>query len=511
MKIEERLRRQLHDTAELVPIRPEDYEQVVRRGRQRKMMSMVGGAAAAVVSVVAVIGVLTFNNPSQRPVGASTSTTLPPATSTTAAPPPRVPSISNVVTAGLDGITIHDVMTGAESPLLSDPYYETISWAVEDGAGGLVFTHEVTPLPWSQGSIMWLPAGEKQPRPLVAPGPGELMRPIDMVDGTTTLIFQYDSLNGSEVRGLELTTSASYPVAPATNVLIDAAVDHDLVVTVIGGDCNRVEFHFTAGGGYEGFSPLEDECLPSISSVGMAGGYLYTIEDSADGRQLVVRHLATAETVDTFDIGDAWDLQVAADGTVAFGGKTITVGRFLEGSFDPLFEAPNSSTFTLAGRLTVAGASLGSGEDGLPCTPLDRPPALARQDLPTAVEATRQRLYGMAARCDLEGLAQLALADGTSFSFGGDDDPMRSWIRSARHGHDVANWIVRILNTEPAMNDAGYNWPAVFATNTEEDWEAVSGILSAEEYRQARAYGSYAFFRIVIDGEGRWAVATAGD
>jgi hypothetical protein len=61
------------------------------------------------------------------------------------------------------------------------------------------------------------------------------------------------------------------------------------------------------------------------------------------------------------------------------------------------------------------------------------------------------------------------------------------------------------------LNDAGYNWPAVFATNAEEDWEAISGILSAEEYRQARAYGSYAFFRIVIDHEGRWAVATAGD
>ena len=511
MKIEERLRRQLHDTAELLAIRPEDYDEVVRRGRQRKMMSVVGGAAAAVVSVVAVIGVLSFNSPSTRTVGASTSTTVPPATTTTVATAPPTSPIANVVTAGPEGITIHDLATGEVSTLISDPYYETISWTVDDGAGGLIFAHEITPMPWAQGSIMWLPAGEQQPRPLLAPGLGELMVPLEMVDGEQTLILRYDTLNGSEIRALDLNTSASYPVVPATAVLMDAAVDGGIVAIVTGGDCNAVEFHYVTGGRYEDFSPLEGECLPSINHVGMAGGFLYTIEDSADGRQLVVRNLATGETVDPIDIGDAWDLQVSADGTVAFGGSTITVGRFMEGSFDPVFEAPNSSTFTLTGSLTVAGASLGSGETGLPCTPLDRPQALAPQDVPAAVEATRQRLYGMAAMCDLQGLAELALADGTAFGFGDDDDPLRSWIRSARHGYDVANWIVRILNTDPAMDEFGYAWPAVAITNTEEDWEAISGTLSAEEYRQAREFGSYAQFRVVIQPDGRWAVAIAGD
>jgi len=508
MKIEDRLRRQLHDTAELVPIRPEDYEQVVRRGHQRKMVTAVGAAGASVVSIVAVIAVLSFNNPSTRPVAATTSTTFPPATTTTVVPVPPVVT-SNVVTAGPNGITVRDLITSEETDLVSDPYYETISWAVDDGAGGLVFVHEITPMPWAQGSIMWLPAGEKLPRPLIAPGPGELMVPLEMVDGEQTLILRYDTLNGSEIRALDLATSASYPVVPATNDVIDAAVDAGIVVIVTGGDCNSVEFHFVAGGRYEDFSPLEGECLPSINAVGMAGGFLYTIEDSTDGRQLVVRHLATGEPTGA-DIGDAWDLQVAADGTVAFGGKTITIGRFMEGAFDPLTDAPNSSTFTLAGSLDVAGASLGSGESSLPCTPLDRPGALAPQDLPEVVEATRQRLYSLAAMCDLEALAQLAVADGTAFGFG-DDDPLRSWIRSARHGYDVANWIVRILNTEPAMNEFGYAWPAVFLTNTEQDWEAVSGTLTAEEYRQAREFGSYAFFRIVIQADGRWAVAIAGD
>ena len=510
MKIEERLRRQLHDTAELLAIRPEDFEEVVRRGRQRKMMSVVGGAAAAVMSVVAVIGILSFNNPSTRTVGASTSTTIPPTTTTTVAPVPPTPTISNVVTAGPDGITIHDLVTGETSTLTSDRYYETISWTVDDGAGGLVFAHEITPMPWAQGSIMWLPAGEKQPRPLLAPGLGELMVPLEMIDGEQTLVLRYDTLNGSEIRALDLKTSASFPIV-AADVMIDAAVDSDIVVIVTGGDCNSVEFHYVTGGRYEDFSPLEAECLPSIDAVGMAGGFLYTIEGSADGRQLVMRNLATGETVDAPDIGDAWDLQVASDGTVAFGGSTITVGKFMEGSFDPISEAANSVTFSLASSLNVAGASLGSGESGLPCTPLDPPQVLAPQDLPATVEATRQRLYGMAAMCDLEGLAELALADGTAFGFGDDEDPLRSWIRSARHGYDVANWIVRILNTEPAMNEFGYAWPAVAITNTEQDWEAISGTLTAEEYRQAREFGSYAQFHVVIQPDGRWAVAVAGD
>lgn len=511
MKIEDRLRRQLHDTAEQLAIRPEDYERVLRRGRRRRMVSLASGAAVSVASVVAVMAVWSFNNPSpSRVASGSTSTTASPST-TTLLPQPNFAPITNVVTAGAEGITIQDLSTGDETTLVSDLYYETISWVVSDGAGGLVFTHYVTPLPWAQGSIMWLPAGEKLPRPLIAPGPGELMVPIDMVDGEQTLVLRYDTLNGSEVRALALNTSASFPVVPATDVLIDAAIDGNVVVIVTGGVCNSVEFHYITGGRYEDFSPLEGDCLPSINAIGMAGGFLYTIEDSAEGRQLVVRHLATGDTAKAIDIGDAWDLQVSADGTAAFGGGNITVGMFSDGLFEPLREITNQDTFALAGSLSVAGGSLGSGESSLPCTPMDRPTALAPQDLPMAVEGTRQRLYEMAAMCDLEGLAELAVADGTAFGFGDDDDPLRSWIRSARHGHDVANWIVRILNTEPALDDFGYAWPAVAITNTEEDWAAIAGILTAEEYRQAREFGSYALLRIVIGADGHWAVATAGD
>jgi hypothetical protein len=509
MKLEDRLRRQLHDTAEQLAIRPEDYERVLRRGRRRRMVSLASGAAVSVASVVAVIAVWSFNNPSPGPVaGGSTSTTASP---TTTVPQPNLPAIANVVTAGAEGITIRDLNGDFETTLVSDPNYETISWAVDDGAGGLVFVHEITPLPWAQGSIMWLAAGEKLPRPLIAPGPGELMVPLEMVDGEQTLVFRYDTLNGSEIRILDMATSASYPVVPSTNVLIDAAVDNNVVAIVTGGDCNNVEFRYITGGRYEDFSPLEGDCLPSITAIGMAGGFLYTIEDSAEGRQLVVRHLATGATSDPIDIGDAWDLQVAADGTVAFGGQTITIGRFSEGTFEILHEVANSTTFGLAGTLAVEGASLGSGEFSLPCTPLDGQVVLAPQDLPAAVEATRQHLFELAAACDLQALAEIAVADGTIVGHEVGQDPIRYWVENARRGYDVPNWIVRILNTEPAFDANGYYWPAVYLTNTEEDWQAISGTLTAEEFEQARAFGSYAYFRLIIDPDGRWAAGLAGD
>jgi hypothetical protein len=84
-------------------------------------------------------------------------------------------------------------------------------------------------------------------------------------------------------------------------------------------------------------------------------------------------------------------------------------------------------------------------------------------------------------------------------------------VENARRGYDVPNWIVRILTTEPAFDANGYYWPAVYLTNTEEDWQAISGTLTAEEFEQARAFGSYAYFRLIIDPDGRWAAGLAGD
>lgn len=268
-----------------------------------------------------------------------------------------------------------DLESGEEAVLVSDPGFESISWAVSDGAGGLVYVHETTPLPWPQGSILWLPAGSEEPTPLIAPGVSEAMVPIDMIDGTFTLIFRYDHEGGSELRTLSLQDPSTEPLLTPTQPVHAVAVDEEIMAVVTGTDCLRVEFFNAFGGGPIDVGFQADGCLPQTTGIGMASGFLYSLEAATGATELVVRQLGTGAIVDAVDAGDAWQISVGVDGVVAFGGNTVTVGRFSEGMFDEIRRLPGPGTVTLATSLSIpAGATLGSGEDSLPCTVLTGPP-----------------------------------------------------------------------------------------------------------------------------------------
>jgi hypothetical protein len=77
--------------------------------------------------------------------------------------------------------------------------------------------------------------------------------------------------------------------------------------------------------------------------------------------------------------------------------------------------------------------------------------------------------------------------------------------------------MVRILNTDPAFREsesgAYYAWPAVHITGSEEDWQQLSGVLTAEEFDQLYDFrdSGYMGFRIGIGTDGRWWFASAGD
>jgi hypothetical protein len=130
------------------------------------------------------------------------------------------------------------------------------------------------------------------------------------------------------------------------------------------------------------------------------------------------------------------------------------------------------------------------------------------------VEAKRQLIFELASGCEMGRLAELVLEDDTAYTFGGEEDPVRTWIASARYGFDVLAMTTRILNSDPAPDGAGVHaWPAVHATNSEEDWQALSGVLSAaefEQYYQSRESG-YLGLRVGIDPEGRLVYLIAGD
>ena len=510
MKIEDRLRRELNDTAEHLALDVDTYEHVLDLGRRHRRSRQLAATAGFAMIVTVFVGALALRPPATPdPIVATTTTTSAPITTTTSTGT-LIPATTGIVLATPeDGIVISGI-DGASHALTSDVYYESIAWVVSDGAGGIIFQHEVTPLPWAQATILHLPTGAAAPTPLIAPDSGTYIRPLDTDSGV--LLYRVDFGGSSEVRTIDLQTQAVRTVVPATEFLISAAAEDGVVVTALGGDCPRLEVFSLDGS--EPPIPNWDvaECqIGLISDLAFSGGVAYTIEDGAE-RSLVQRNFATGE-IATASTTDAWSVAALPDGTVATGGTEIIIGTFEGGSFIETARIPGSTSFTLSTVDGFPGATLGSGTGELPCTPIELPP-VSPQGLPQAVEDRRLLLFEMAASCDLQGLAEIAMADGTVFSYGNEDDPLRLWIRSARNGFDVMAWIVRLFNAVPAVDPAGtYAWPAVHATGSVDDWDALSGILTAAEFEQYSQYrdSGWLGLRIGIAEDGTWRYVVAGD
>ena len=509
MKIEDRLRRELTDTAEHLALDVDTYEHVLDLGRRRRRSRQLAAAAGlAMISTALVGGLALWPARPFDPIVATTTTASPSTTTSNAGS--LIPATKGVLLATPnDGIVISG-FDGTSGSLTSDKYYESIAWVISDEAGGIIFQHEVTPLPWLQGSILHLPAGDSGPTVLVAPSPGTFIRPLDTDPGL--LLYRVDSDGSSEIRTIDLRTQAIKTVVPASEFLVGAGVDDGVVVSAFGGDCSRLEVFGLDGSGQVIPNGEAGRCQGGfINDLAFSGGYIYTIEDGEE-RSLVRRDLRTGETT-IAPIGDAWSVAALPDGTVAAGGTQIVVGSFQGDAFIETTRLPSSTSFTLAMVDAFTGATLGSGTHILPCTPLELPP-VAPQGLPQAVEDRRLLIFEMAASCDLAGLAEIAVADGTVFSYGSEADPLRSWIRSARNGFDVMAWIVRLFNADPAIDPVGtYAWPAVHATGSDEDWNALSGTLTAAEFEQYSQYrdSGWLGLRIGIAEDGVWRYIVAGD
>jgi hypothetical protein len=509
VKIEDRLRRELTDTAEHLALDVDTYEHVLDLGRRRRRFRQLAAVAGTAMIVTVIVGVLALRPLAPPETIVATTTTTPPITTTSTAGNLIPATVGVLLATPNDGIVISG-FDGTSSALTSDLYYESIAWVISDGAGGIIFQHEVTPLPWTQGTILHLPAGAASPTTLVTPDPQTYIRPLDTDSGL--LLYRVDSGGSSEVRTIDLHTQAIRTVIPATEFLISAGTDGGVVVSALGGDCPRLEVFNLDGSVVD--PPVWDaaECqIGFINDLAFSGEYVYTIEDGEE-RSLVRRSIATGEAT-IASIADAWSVAALTDGTVAVGGAEISIGTFQEDIFVETARMPASNSFTLAVVDGFPAATLGSGTGDLPCTVMELP-AISPQGLPPATEEKRSQIFAMAASCDLDGLAEIAIADGTVFTYGDEADPLRSWIRSARNGFDVMAWIVRLFNADPALDPAGtYAWPAVHATGSDEDWNALSGILTAAEFEQFSQYrdSGWLGLRIGIAEDGTWRYVVAGD
>ncbi|MGH8923539.1 MAG: hypothetical protein ACRDWA_02660 [Acidimicrobiia bacterium] len=513
MRLEDRIRTELHDTAERLALDPGEYRRAVATGLRRRRQQIIG-TLSGMVAVAGLVLVALFLRPGGEMVVTPSSTTAPATTApspATTALPVAVAGVA-VVVAGPNGIAWTELDSdGGGGVLESDPYYETISWVAGDRQGGLVFTHEVTPLSWEQGTLLWLPAGAPAPRPVAAPPAGGLITPIGVDSGR--LYFRVDSQGMSEVVGVDLDGQNQQVVVSATPMMIGASLAEGRIVVALGGDCGGLEFYAVDGTALADPAWVQD-CLPtSISDISLTSDFLFTLEEGSDGRALRRTDIETGESV-VSDVVDGWQIDALDNGTVAVGGARVTVGDFSGAIFEPTSEFDGAYTFALVPQLNIrTDASLGSGLGELPCTPMDLPP-LASQGLPEPVEAKRQLIFELASGCELARLAEVVLADGAAFTFGGEADPVQTWVASARHGFDVLSMTVRMLNADPALERSGaYAWPAVHATGSDEDWEALSGILAAAEFGQYDQYreSGYLGLRVGIGPDGRLAYLVAGD
>jgi hypothetical protein len=416
-----------------------------------------------------------------------------------------------VAVASPDGIKLFDA-DNASAVLTSDPYYEAISWVVADGAGGFVYTHEVTPLPWPQGTLLRLEANASNPVPVVAPQDGGLITPLGVED--ETVFYRLDNRGESQVRAAGFDGSNDRVVVGPTPMMASAALGDGMVVVGLGGECGGYRFYDT--GGNELATPeWAMECSPGVhNDIAVADGFVFTLSDIDSQRQLVRIDLSTGERAST-PIDEGWQVEAESAMRVAVGGPVITVGDFSGDEFVPTeSHLGGNGTFALLpeGQIRV-NARLGSGLGELPCTPLDVPNP-SPSGLPDAIEETFQEVFTLAKTCDLHALAELVRNDRTSFTFGDNEDPVKTWVRSARSGFDVMPMTVRLLNDTPAVTDDGtYVWPAVAETNSEEDWQRLSGILSAAEFEEMYQWreSGYLGLRIGIAENGRLVFLIAGD
>ena len=526
MSLEKRIRDELHDTAERLALDPGEYRRAMDLGAKRRrqriglILTSAVGLAAIVFAANAIEiggtdepGILAGNTAS--PIDPTTQSTLAPVPPVSTVPPSTMPAVrdlgASVAVATSDGIAVFD--PGKETAVLTgDPYYQAITWIVSDGEGGLVYTHEVTPLPWKQGSLMRLPAGASNPIVLVAPDGGGLITPIGVDDGS--VFYRLDDLAGeSSIRAIDLDGADARVILGPVPLLASAAVDGGMLVVSLGGDCGGYQLFSTDGAQL----PTPDwaaECGRVGNDIALADGFLFTMYDIDSQRHIVRIDLETGEQAAT-PLDEGWQVEADSASRVAYGGEVIRVGDF---SGDEFVEAESHlggpGTFALLTSLSLAtNARLGSGMGELPCTPTDVPNP-EPTGLPAPVEEKFQQVFSLAKSCELEALAELVGNDGAEVSFGGSEDPVQTWVRSARYGFDIMPMTVRILNVPPALDGDIYAWPGVFATNSEEDWQQLSGVLSSAEFEQLYQYRNdmgYLGLRVGITTDGRLSYLIAGD
>lgn len=145
--------------------------------------------------------------------------------------------------------------------------------------------------------------------------------------------------------------------------------------------------------------------------------------------------------------------------------------------------------------------------------------------LPKPVERMRELIVEAAAKGNIEGLRPLLGVGNsrTELSIGGyEGDPIDflKEISGDGHGRELLAILLDIFQTGYAHLDAGeptemYLWPYFYSVPIEglDDRQMVElfRIVTAGDYEDMQAFGSYIFYRTAISPDGQWKFFVAGD
>jgi hypothetical protein len=242
------------------------------------------------------------------------------------------------------------------------------------------------------------------------------------------------------------------------------------------------------------------------------------------------------------------DEDIGSGGTLAFRGSLALVpdeatvvlshvdagGRTMEasspvgtdGTFEVAVDAPSGvgpSSLVSIAVLDGSGRTL-----ALTSTRIDSPVVTGTETtvseptqwLPRPVAETRERILAAAESGDWEALRALVPADGFTFTFGGEDDPIAYWQRLEREGVPVLDNLQALLSVVAVFNGDAWVWPAPAGKDptewTREDRYILgqlvdTGVITEAERRDYQRFGFYYGWRIGIDREGVWRFYVAGD
>lgn len=442
----------------------------------------------------------------------------------------------------------------------SGPYaglFAGVSTVLSDGAGGIVFQHELTPPPWVDGTILHLAAGATTPEVLVEPpvdsGEDELfgrewrridLELVDVVELRTGPAMIYLESETSEWgMGSRTTLAKLVPLGGGTEVTIAEAwggsgnqTETSLHGVSCSGELCVVSFGDEYGARWFEFRDVNGESmemptnpLPCLEP--RLGGSVCAVREGdelwpdpveprlsrnedlllfLDGNELVVFDLVAGTVRRRIPVTpyDSWSDRVFYDGdaTVVITHAGMYEVVDLDTGDEPKLFFYEGAKAGVAATLDFANeVSLGSVGEDVPCSAAGLSSVPTRQTgLPGAVEATRREIVRLATACDFAGLGALRYPASPTRA----EDLARSWLEDERRGVPRLAALVRLLDLPYATTRdlAEYVWPSA-ARPTLAAWEALQsglvGMVSDESLALMREWG-YAGVRVMIAANGGW-------